>query len=637
MTVVLGLFIWFVFDLIQSRNLDKIFREQLNVRLSQQAMEDRLKFDRLVKEHLLSVKLFISQINFRDYIEKQEWSSGNDIQLRKYMRPPEWFPKSSILRTLVQPRYALLLDALGRPREIYEGQQRGKFPRTLLKQSQQLILKSMGQNFMARLDDEPYLIATERYVDLGKQTKAILMFISPVDDIFLDEVLGATNPGHILALLTLEGPPRILVSNNLSAVPVDAPLEKIKEHYMVTGDEYFDSGASEQAIKVASLMSLSEVKVLIKSIISSDRRLRILGLPLFGISFALLMFWVTHRIQSMTYRISDFSEHVLGKQHKDLIKGDQIFALENRFQWLTEEVMETREQLRSDAEARLNFEKQRIDVERREKELLLLKSVTEAVGVGVMTETKNGLRSENMQMDIFAEVAGGLSTFNIAEGGDEEQSFVDKDGKKRVFHIRSPSIFDKKIILVSDVSQIKAHTDALEHMALHDPLTNLPNRTLFYDRMRQAILHGHREKITFALFMIDIDSFKEINDTLGHYIGDVVLKEVGMRLKGVLRGSDTIARIGGDEFAILLPGSDLKYSKQVASRLQNVMQVPCIIENNSLYLRISIGIALFPEHGEKADPIMRRADVAMYTAKRTQSVYTVYLSDKDGDTQEEQA
>jgi diguanylate cyclase (GGDEF)-like protein len=105
----------------------------------------------------------------------------------------------------------------------------------------------------------------------------------------------------------------------------------------------------------------------------------------------------------------------------------------------------------------------------------------------------------------------------------------------------------------------------------------------------------------------------------------------------VLRGSDTIARIGGDEFAILLPGSDLKYSRQVASRLQNEMQIPCIIERNNLYLRLSIGIALFPEHGEDADPLIRRADVAMYTAKRTQSGYTIYRSDKGGDIQEETA
>jgi diguanylate cyclase (GGDEF)-like protein len=632
MTLTLGLSAWIVFDIVQTRRLEKLFREQLTDRLGKQAMEDRMRFDRYVKAHLHSVKLFISQINFRDYIEKQKWLSGNDIRLRKHVRPPAWFPKASVLRTFMQPRYALLLDPRGKPREVYYRGRNEVFPNPLLAPTRQLIMKSRGQSFMTSLDDKPYLIALENYLGPGGELKAMLMLASPIDDIFLNAALGPSTRGHVIALLTQEKDPRILISSNLVEVPVKTPLKTIQEYYLVTGEEFFDYGSSEQAIKFASLISLSEVRLLVESITSSERQLRILGLPLFVISFVLLMFWVTHRIQILTQRVSEFSRHTLGAQEKHTRKGDQLYILENRFQRLTEEVLETREKLRNDAEARLNFEKKRIEVERKEKELELLKSVTGAVGVGVITTTKNGLQSANEQMEKFAEVSGGLSAFDVDDDADKELSFVDKEGKKRVFHIRCPHIFDEKIILVSDVTQIKAHTDALEHMALHDPLTNLPNRTLFYDRIKQAILYGQREKKTFALFMIDIDSFKEINDTLGHYIGDIVLKEVGKRLKGVLRESDTIARIGGDEFAILLPGSDIKYSRQVASRLQNVMKTPCTIESNSLYLRISVGISLYPEHGEDADPLMRRADVAMYSAKRTQSGFTIYLTERVEDT-----
>ncbi|UCF87767.1 MAG: GGDEF domain-containing protein [Nitrospiraceae bacterium] len=176
---------------------------------------------------------------------------------------------------------------------------------------------------------------------------------------------------------------------------------------------------------------------------------------------------------------------------------------------------------------------------------------------------------------------------------------------------------------------MKAYTDNLERLALQDPLTNLPNRKLFYDRLKQAILVGHREHKSFVLFMLDLDRFKEINDTFGHYVGDVVLKEIGNRIMNTLRESDTVARIGGYEFAVLLPGANINYSKQVALRLQNSMMEPCVIEKHNLFIRLSIGIALFPYHGKEADPLMRRADAAMYTAKRNQLTYSIYLSGEE--------
>jgi diguanylate cyclase (GGDEF)-like protein len=331
----------------------------------------------------------------------------------------------------------------------------------------------------------------------------------------------------------------------------------------------------------------------------------------------------------LTHRIADFSHQALGARHEGHKKGDQLYILEDSFQLLTEEIIEAREKLWKEAEENLRLQRKNMETEQKEKQLKVLQTVTENQGIGVIFNTPQGLQAANQQMEKFERMFSGLSAFEINDTENEEISLVDKNGVNHVFHISIPDIFKEKIVLVRDVTELKAYTDNLERLALHDTLTGLPNRKLFYDRLKQAILVGNREQKSFALLMLDVDSFKEINDTLGHYVGDVVLKEIGKRLMNTLRESDTVARIGGDEFAVLLPGADINYSKHVASRLQDSMLEPCVIEKHNLFIRISIGIALFPFHGKEADPLMRRADAAMYTAKKNQSSYSIYLSGQE--------
>ncbi len=173
------------------------------------------------------------------------------------------------------------------------------------------------------------------------------------------------------------------------------------------------------------------------------------------------------------------------------------------------------------------------------------------------------------------------------------------------------------IAMVEDITARKAQEAALEHQALHDVLTDLPNRTLLYDRLQQAILASKREQRPMALLMMDLDGFKEVNDTFGHQGGDAVLRQVALRLKAQLRESETIARLGGDEFAIILPDvPDEGPAGVTAGRLLQALLEPVFVDGEKLELRASIGIALFPKHGEDADTLLRRADSAMYAAKR---------------------
>ncbi|HKQ00522.1 MAG TPA: EAL domain-containing protein [Actinomycetes bacterium] len=168
------------------------------------------------------------------------------------------------------------------------------------------------------------------------------------------------------------------------------------------------------------------------------------------------------------------------------------------------------------------------------------------------------------------------------------------------------------------------------HQALHDALTGLPNRTLLRDRTNQAIRQADRELVSAALLLLDLERFKEVNDTLGHHYGDQLLVEVGQRLKAALRGVDTVARLGGDEFAVLLPRIEtVEGAVWVARKLQAALAQPFLLEGLSLDVEASIGLALYPEHGDDSDELLQHADIAMYVAKETHAGFVLFQPSLD--------
>jgi diguanylate cyclase (GGDEF)-like protein len=170
----------------------------------------------------------------------------------------------------------------------------------------------------------------------------------------------------------------------------------------------------------------------------------------------------------------------------------------------------------------------------------------------------------------------------------------------------------------------------IEHQSLHDSLTLLPNRTLLRDRIDQAVRAARRDRASVVVMLIDLDHFKEVNDTLGHHHGDLLLREIGPRLEGALRDTDTIARLGGDEFAILLPSvPDISYGDAVARKVIRALERPFDIEGLKLQIGASIGLASFPEHGDDVEALVQRADIAMYLAKEAQTGYERYDPEQD--------
>ncbi len=183
--------------------------------------------------------------------------------------------------------------------------------------------------------------------------------------------------------------------------------------------------------------------------------------------------------------------------------------------------------------------------------------------------------------------------------------------------------------IIRDITERKEQLQALEYQALHDALTGLPNRALLADRLQHAILAAKREQAPLALLLTDLDHFKEINDTLGHHNGDLILKQVAQRMQQLIRSSDTVARLGGDEFAILLPTADETHAKQIAEKIIHAVEQPFELEGQTFVLGASIGIALFPDHGSDGHTLLRCADVAMYSAKRKRRGFAIYEFGQD--------
>ena len=180
---------------------------------------------------------------------------------------------------------------------------------------------------------------------------------------------------------------------------------------------------------------------------------------------------------------------------------------------------------------------------------------------------------------------------------------------------------DCLLLTARDVSQLKEAQAQIQHLAYHDSLTNLPNRALLIDRLNQQIALLKRHQLRGALLFLDLDHFKHINDSLGHPVGDAVLKMVTARLEASVRQEDTVARLGGDEFVVLLSGLEGKRSdviqqtRGIAEKLRELLAEPMHLDGHTLQITPSIGIALIPDHGNTPADLLKRADIALYRAK----------------------
>ncbi|WP_020654285.1 bifunctional diguanylate cyclase/phosphodiesterase [Massilia niastensis] len=189
------------------------------------------------------------------------------------------------------------------------------------------------------------------------------------------------------------------------------------------------------------------------------------------------------------------------------------------------------------------------------------------------------------------------------------------------------------VCVFSDITKVKESQEKLDHLAHHDPLTALPNRLLYHDRLQHAMARADRDGEQLAVLFIDLDRFKNVNDTLGHHVGDELLKQVAAALSGCLREGDTLARLGGDEFIVLLEDVDgAPGAATVAGKLMAMFEQPFTVSGYELFVTGSVGISLFPQDARDLNMLVRNADVAMYQAKaRGRNGYQFYAPSMSGE------
>jgi diguanylate cyclase (GGDEF)-like protein/PAS domain S-box-containing protein len=214
-----------------------------------------------------------------------------------------------------------------------------------------------------------------------------------------------------------------------------------------------------------------------------------------------------------------------------------------------------------------------------------------------------------------------------------------KNGDAYLEWLTVSSVRDEKdevthyVCVFSDITEVKESQDKLDHLAHHDPLTGLPNRLLFHDRLQHAMVRCAREGRQLAVLFIDLDRFKNVNDTLGHHVGDELLKQVAGAIAATLREADTLARLGGDEFIVLLEDVDgSPGAGHVAEKLMALFEQPVTVSGYELFVTGSVGISLFPGDAADLNMLVRNADVAMYQAKaRGRNGYQFYAPSMSGE------
>jgi len=501
-----GIVIWAVSDTYQSAALHDIFYVKLKNQFQEEATEQRTRFDRYVKSFYPAVRTYASQTNVRDYIEQTSWSSDDKIHVIDHKRTPKWLPKLSMMRRFIMPRYAFLLDTDNNLREVYR-HRNPMLSDNLLHLSEDLLDNSYKQSYMTEIENKLYILSSSFIGEEDESPR--LLILSPIDEELLIDSQGIVGNKNI-ALLDPEDS-TILVSSDQKNIPTGATIEELKHKFLSSVAGHLGSGI----VQFGSFVSTKDVEEQTSAILNKDRQVRAITAFFYIFSFALVMYWVTSKIQRLTRRVVEFST-TMDIPQPDFKIHDELLELEERFELMA-----------------------------------------------------HAVRSE---------------------------------------------------------------TQALEYQALHDPLTVLPNRKLLHNKIQLELLGNEIKATTFILMLTDLDQFKEINDTLGHHIGDEVLIEAGARLKKLLRKNDLVSRLGGDEFGILLPNTTIKNASFIAEKIVSSFILPFVIEGQSLNIGISVGVVEFPLHGQNQTVLMQRADVAMYHAKQHRLGYSIYREEEDTNT-----
>ncbi len=614
-----GLVVWFVLDTLQARHLNEILLQELSARLAEENHIARVRLSDAIERYRKLTGLFTENYRVREHF-------NNLPQLQTPVRHnnwPEWLPPPSSWRGLIRPTHIVVFDGQGNIREIFDLANQ-PFPNSFMARKELAMRKSLGVSFATSIAKAPYILTAGTVSDAGGEPSGTLLLMTHIDDRFLRSVgREGQIKGVAVALITGSGQfQRVLASSDPNRIAKGTLISFLEDEYLLAGRGHFDYGDWDLRIKLTTFMSRNLVVEINDNIMDLGRDQRLVAALVYVTVFILLMVLLSHRIGKLSNLVETFWRKELLSVPPKLEQKDKITALEHRFKDLAQEVAASRQLMRSHHE-----------LETRTRQLETLQAVTEELGVGVLRLSGSGPVAINDQMDLFIRECGNVDQFLYSTSHNHRIQTRDSRGLSRIFDvIHLNQLAEDEVILVQDVTELVNSTAALEHQALHDMLTGLPNRTLLMDRLQQVIQIAHRNGSHVALMLIDLDRFKDINDTLGHLAGDKVLKKFAQRIIVLLRETDTLARLGGDEFALLLPGTSITGARLIAKKLAQALVPPMHIEEQDMDINASIGMVQYPTHGGDVEQLLRHADVAMYHAKRTQSGHSVYDPDTDAYT-----
>ncbi len=617
--VLLGLLLWGVLEGLQGRHLHNILQADLQAGLREQASVDRARFYATLQRDGRVLKLLVQHQAVIAHLAAL--SAAESAPVRH--GDQEWLPPRSIWGGLVLPSAFLVFDASGQLREFTQVDPR-PLPAGLVTDADDYRQKSLGTAFSTALAGVPLVLNSEAVVNAAGETLGYLCMATIIDERYLGFVVGGYRfDRHLVLLRSDNGGTRVFASLHPDRIAHGTALHELEREYLVAGRAAVAWGDTDLQLQLATLVPRSALEQLNEGILGLSRHQRLVAAVVFIVSFCTLIFLSARRIERLRRQVESFIVQELESLPEPAVQGDQITRLAQRFTDLAAGVRQGREATRRNYEMQSRLE-----------QLDTLQAVTDRLGVGVIGHKSGRPVAVNAAMRRFAQECGSVATFD-AQAHAQSRLEIGTADRHRVFDLLRLRVAETdEVVLVQDVTELERQRRALEHQALHDTLTQLPNRLLLHDRLDQALRTAQRKHRPVSLALMDLDRFKEVNDTLGHQAGDAVLKEVVARLRACVREDDTLARLGGDEFALLLHDCDTQGALQVCDTLTAALREPLRLQEQKIHLDLSFGLVEFPRDGLDGETLLRRADMAMYHAKRAHDAVCVFNPELDAYSRE---
>jgi len=613
-TFVLGSTVWFVLDKTQSTEVKTLLANNLERALDSELSEARIRLNNYIDDYIKFSYTLAQQIQTNSLSIRNIIASNPMLRHPSTNTQPDWGIENEFWDFHPAINYVLTFDE---KRQLYESLNRQETQNMLNIDDLDpyLIDISLDTSFMLLMDHKPVIISSREYNIAGHLH--YLMLIKVIDNQFLiDSQKRALFQGKIVAIFDNESD-KVIASTSPKALSANATVKQLTQNYKIAGKQYFDYGNSELETQFALLIPKNLYANLNLELLVLDRKNRVIIIVLMSSMTFLGLLLLVRSIINLANTVSRHSSQTFHAVKTHQVVGNEFTYLKNIFD---------RFALRALSDKQIDEQKAASNA--RSLQLSVLSGITKELNVGVIMEKINSYTVYNSVMEQYLKDATDLSLFTD-DFDKPEINLIDIHHNRRVFKRSIIQIDgDSKAIIIQDITKASLHSEALEEMALHDSLTGLPNRVLLHDRIQSGIKLSKREHKSCLLLMMDLNRFKHVNDTLGHSTGDELLKQVASRMSEQIRETDTLSRIGGDEFAILLINSDIEWSKKIAINLKQAISKPFHIMNNTIEIGVSIGITSI-ENVHNAEELMSQADIAMYHTKRENLEYCFYSQDID--------